>query len=798
MREWNLPRSALPSLILAADARLSSLNYYDDQIWELHLRTGEPAALSLQTTYGLRARSMRLFPRFIENTETVTDPEQFRTPPAFRRFFANYALVTCAPFNGIDVVMEYWVAFSNVLAGRIRIINSGVTPRTLNMEWNAILVPAGEGHRMSPAQYESVQVLQGKLQGLSPVLMLTGGGVEAVSSPYPGICTQLELLPGLAREYTWAVAALADPVASFTLARATVARDWDAEYARIEMTNAAQLEIDTGNPDWNAAFALAQKTALNLIHGPTEVLPHASWVQTRLPDQGFSLRGDGSEYGHLWDGQTPLDTWHLCELLLPSYPTLAQGLLLNFLASQDETGFIDWKPGLNGRRTNFLATPLLASLAWRIYRAQEDPAFLEKVFTPLLKFFNYWFDARNDRDGNGIPEWNHPVQTGFEENPLFAYWQSWSQGADISLFESPSLTAMLLQDANSLLKMARTLGRLGPVHDLNQRSEKLKNALARAWHEPTSTYRYFDRETHTSGDGKTVGRRIGSGTINLSRFRFDTPTRLLVRIHPDPEGTREVQIRVTGIGEEEEPCIEEFAPDALRWFLGLGTGISHCVFMALEQIEITGLQPGDQVQVYTVNYGFHDQTLFTPLWTGAATEVQAETLIKKHLMRPSRYWHGYGLPACPTPESRNPELAAICDTIWLPWNALIGEGLVRYGYHDLAAELYSRWMDAILQNLQQTGAFRKQFNGNTGQGIGERNALSGLPPLRLFLEILGVQILSPWKVRLAGKNPFPWPVKIRYRGMTIARDAEVTLLTFPDGQTVKVNNPAPCIITGRP
>lgn len=797
MRDWNLERSTLPSLVLAADARLSPLNYFDDQIWELHLRAGEPAALSLQTTYGLRARSMRLFPRFTENGETITDPDQFRSPPTIHRFFPNYALVTCAPFDGIDVVLEYWVAFSNVIAGRIRVINSGVTPRAIRLEWTAILVPAGEGQRMSPVQHESVHVLQGQVQGLCPVLMMTGGG-EALSSPYPCLSMQIELLPGLERPFAWAAAALADPDTSFTLARTTVARDWEGEYARIEMSNAAQLELETGNPDWNAAFALAQKTALNLIHGPTEFLPHASWVQTRLPDQGFSLRSDGSEYGHLWDGQTPLDTWHLCHLLLPSYPSLAQGLLLNFLATQDESGFVDWKPGLNGRRTGFLATPLLASLAWRIYQAGEDQAFLEKVFTSLLKFFNYWFDPRNDRDGNGIPEWNHPVQTGFEDNPLFAYWQSWSQGADISLFESPSLNAMLFYEGQSLLKMGRTLGRLDTVHDLNQRIEKLKIALSRAWDETTATYRYLDRETHTSGDGKTIGRRTGPGTINLSRFRFDIPTRLLVRIRPDPEGTRDVQIRVTGTGSDDSALTEDFTADTFRWSLGLGTGISTNVFLALEGIEVGGIMPGDQVQVYTIDFGFHDQTLFTPLWAAVPSAEQAESLIKKYVMRPNRYWHGYGLPACPPPESRTPELVAICETVWLPWNALVGEGLVQYGYHELAAELFSRLMDAMMQNLRQTGAFRKHFDGATGQGIGERNALSGLPPLGLFLDILGVQIHSPWKVRLVGKNPFPWPVKIRYRGMVLTRDPEVTLITFPDGQTVKVNSPAPCLVTGRP
>ncbi|HLF88075.1 MAG TPA: hypothetical protein VI451_03965 [Anaerolineales bacterium] len=797
MREWQLQRDALPSLILAADARLTQLNYFDDQIWELHLRTGEPAALSLQTTYGLRARSMRLFPRFVEKSVVVTDPDEFSSPPAIHRFFPNYALLTCAPFAGIDVVFEYWVAFSNVLAGRIRVINSGVTPRSLRLEWAAILVPAGEGQRMSPTQYQSVHVLQGQVQGLSPVIFMTGG-LEAIHSPYPSLIAHMDLLPGLERRFTWVAAALADPEASFTLARTTAARDWDAEYARIEMTNASQVEIETGNPNWNMIFDLGQKTALNLLHGPTEFLPYASWVQTRLPDQGHSLRSDGSEYGHLWDGQTPLDTWHLCEALLPAYPKLAQGLLRNFLATQNEDGHIDWKPGLNGRRTGILATPILCSLAWKIYLSDEDQTFLDEVLSPLLKFFNYWFDPRNDRDGDGIPEWSHPVQTGFEDNPLFAYWQSWSQGADISLFESPALTGMLFREAQSLLKMARKLGRLGPIHDLNQKIERLKTALTRAWDDDTAAYRYLDRETHISPSGKQVGKRKGPGTINLTRFQLDKPCRLLVRIHSEGEWAREAKVIIAGADTLKMEQVEELTPDTFRWSLGLGTGVSKQVFTTLEKIEIDNIQPEDQVLVHVVDFGFHDQTLFTPLWAGVPSPEQAEHMIKKHIMRPSRYWHGYGLPACPAPESRAQEVAEICETVWLPWNALIGEGLVQYGYQVLAAELLSRLMDAMVKNLRKSGTFRKHFHSATGQGIGERNALSGLPPVGWFLQILGVNLYSPWKVGLKGNNPFPWPVKIRFRGLTVSRDMEVTLITFPDGQTVKVSNPAPCIITGRP
>ena len=71
MQTWNLGAGDPLSLTLAADARLTSTNYTDDQIWELSLGGGEPAALALQTTYGLRAHWMRLFPRFVRGDQRL-------------------------------------------------------------------------------------------------------------------------------------------------------------------------------------------------------------------------------------------------------------------------------------------------------------------------------------------------------------------------------------------------------------------------------------------------------------------------------------------------------------------------------------------------------------------------------------------------------------------------------------------------------------------------------------------------------------------------------------------------------
>jgi hypothetical protein len=50
-------------------------------------------------------------------------------------------------------------------------------------------------------------------------------------------------------------------------------------------------------------------------------------------------------------------------------------------------------------------------------------------------------------------------------------------------------------------------------------------------------------------------------------------------------------------------------------------------------------------------------------------------------------------------------------------------------------------------------------------------------------------------VVITGFNPFPWPVTIKYRGMTVLRQKEKTLVIFPDGQTVNVNDPGSRLIS---
>ena len=114
---------------------------------------------------------------------------------------------------------------------------------------------------------------------------------------------------------------------------------------------------------------------------------------------------------------------------------------------------------------------------------------------------------------------------------------------------------------------------------------------------------------------------------------------------------------------------------------------------------------------------------------------------------------------------------------------------------DEAAKLLSGMMEAIIHSLKEHRAFQQYYHAEKGIGSGERNAVSGLAPLGLFLETLGVRLISPRKVRLTGFTPFPWTVTIRYLGMSVLRQKDNTTVTFPDGQTVVVDDPAPQFIT---
>jgi hypothetical protein len=790
MREWQLKAGDPLALTLASDVRLGPTDYFDDQVWELCLDGGDPPALAVDTSYGLRARAMRIFPRFTLGEITLSDPNEFARPPVVHQAFPNFLLLTFAPFPDIDVIAEYWVPQPHTLASRVQITHNGHKDCTLLLDMVARLTPT-EGQRMAPFEMQAATILSGYSGGLSPVLFMTGGA-KAGPGPYPSLALKMELSPDTVRQITWVQTALADRQASFELARTIAAHKWEAERTRLELLNSSLVEIHTGEADWDAALMLAQKQAIHLIVGPTTYLPNPSFVMSRQPDQGFSQRGDGSDYNHLWNGQSPMEAYYLLDLLLPAAPELAQGLVRNYLAIQDEEGFIDWKPGLGGQRSKILATPLLASMVWRIYESTEQIDFLDETFDGLVKFIQNWFNSEHDLDGDGIPEWDHPLQAGDEDHPVYSRWHSWSQGVDISTAESPSLCAFLYRECKTLARIARVLGRDEKIPEMEIIADRLKLATEAAWNETMASYHDWDRDTHLCTHGELLVSNNGAGNVFLRR-EFTEPVRLLINIHADETVRCHPLVFIHGKSSSGNRRVERIQEEQFHWTPGHGRLTGQHVYQSLERIEVHGLDADNQIVISSVGYDFQDNGTLAPLWANIPAPDRAQKLVEDTVTNPQRFWRPFGIATCPQPQAGDE--ADLCSSTNLLWNLLIGEAFVQYGFRSEAATLLGRLMRAIIQNLKGETAFRRQYHADTGQGLGERNALQGLAPLGLFLNTLGVRLISPRKVALSGLNPFPWPVTVKYRGLTVLRQKEKSVVVFPDGQTVTISNPAPQIVS---
>jgi hypothetical protein len=800
MRTWNLGKGDPFSLTLAADARFSTPDYANDQIWELNSGGGEPPAFNLQTTFGLRARWLRLFPRFIRKDIDLIHPDHFHRPPALLSFFPNALKVSFAPFPGIDVLAEYWVPSSQVIAGRYTFSNPSVLNEAFRFEWIALLnrlmtrdesmvaVPLGSGY-----------AIQGKTSDLYPVCVLSGAP-EPGAGPFSALAHEIDLPPGSSRQITWTLASLGSTQASYELAKNSLTRPWDAELTRIELQNTGQLlEISTGNPEWDAALAFSQTVAYQAFlpgHSSTghsssdslsslQPLPRPSFVITRQPDHGYSVRGDGSDYPYLWSGQSLLDSYYLSGLILPGGAAYIQGLVDNFVSTQTEDGFIDWRPGLAGQRSRRLAQPLLAALACRVAPYLDDPAWIESIYPALLKFVRCWFLPEHDRDQDGFPEWDHPMQTGLEDAPMYDSWHGGSQGVEISTLESPSLLAFLYNECRCLDKLARRFGKDEDQAWLQQTMAELKNNLNTVWDAHAGSYRYRDRDTHQSGVGARLLSVKGSGVFPV-RSVFPFGRRLQVDLLSKEEGTRPATIALTGEDQSGE-ILETITPGKFYWAGGRAHYTTQNLYLRLKKVEVTGVFEGDRMTVSAADYSHSDISLFLPLWAGVPDVRRAKALIERGLLK--QYSTPFGLGIIPM-KAAKAEYMGI-NRVFLPWNELIGEALLAYNYRSEATALVTNLMNAMLPSLKQSHVFAEGYHADNGRPFGERNSIRGLAPVGLFLQAAGIKFLSKNEIILAGLNSFPSPITVKYLGITITCRSSDTTVVYPNGQSISVEGPGP-------
>lgn len=774
------------TLGLATNSSLNKVDYPNDQIWELSLEGGDPPALSIQTTYGLRAHRVRFFGRFTLHGQTYQDPRAFTRPPCLTAFFSNYFSLSYSPVHGLDVVSEYWVPGSQVLAGRLSLANVLKVDYPLRFEWVGVLNPLREGQHLAIETIDMITVLQGKSGGLSPVCFMTGGPT-AGSGPYCGLALDFAIEPGAVKKVSWAVAAFADKRHSFDIARRTAVRSWDANIARLEIFNESRtVHFQTGNSDWDAVIAFSQRVGAGLVVPGSSSLPHSSFVLSRQPDHGYSLHGDGSDYGNLWNGQTVLDSNFLAGVLLPGSKEEIKGLVDNFLAVQEKSGRIDWRPGIAGQRSRQMAQPMLASLVCKVGSGLvSDRNWLREIFPRLLSFFDHWFDPINDPIQGGFPAWKYPMQSGFEDSPMYGLLNPESQGAAIEFLKSPALAAMLVKECRCLIEIAEELGNQSAAAQLRERCEGLLRAIETCWDSHDKMYRYRDAAHHARGEDPFQVLFQGDGQFAIPHS-FVEPRRLQLRLTAVDDHTRAAQFIIHGKTDQGNSS-ETLKSLDIRWVKQTGRATTKALFERVEFLEVQGVGPECRVLLSVVDFSPEDLSLFLPLWARVPDSKKARAIIEERLLPEYLFRNGFAL--CPV--KFHSDEYPITSSVSLAWSQLIIEGLLTYGYRAEAAEIVSRNLNAAAQCLKEERAFYSYYHAAHNGGHGERNALHGLFPVQLLLDVLGVQFVSHREVIVEGENPFPKPLRVQFHGVTVECRTNETDVIFSGGQMVTVSGPGP-------
>lgn len=171
---------------------------------------------------------------------------------------------------------------------------------------------------------------------------------------------------------------------------------------------------------------------------------------------------------------------------------LAWDQLMIFIDRQDESGvFPDF---INDRYAlwNCCKPPIHGwTLRWMLDRNDAiTNEMLEEVYEPLCRWTDWWFRYRDD-DQDGIPQYNHGYDCGWDNSTIFL------DGAPI---ESPDLPAYLILQTDLLADLAKRMGRSEEAAKWQEKAEMtLQRLLEKHWNGEN----FF--ATHSGSDQPTRG-----------------------------------------------------------------------------------------------------------------------------------------------------------------------------------------------------------------------------------------------------------------------------------------------------
>ncbi|MFU8826505.1 MAG: MGH1-like glycoside hydrolase domain-containing protein [Brevefilum sp.] len=772
MEPLAVDRDGPQAFILAPDGTFSVYDPENDHIWGLRFDAPEPCPFQLHTTYQLRARSMRVFPNLITGGLRPTKPEDFIQPPTVTAYTPGTLHVEYCYRHNIQVQFIAFIPQPDALLGAIRVKNTGDQSQSFTLEMAAVLIPMAEGNPTHPETVGRHHILSGKAEELYQVLFMSGGPT-GTNNPYPALQLPLTLAPGQSGEAQWALATKTSQASAYDAARRWMAQDW---YREMQIQTKAHEKhmvfIKTGQPDWDTTFHLAQVNALTHLINPNPDKPQPTFIRSRLPDQPMRSQTRQNDLSDL----TLLDSLHLAQVLLPAHADRLTRLVETYIARVDQHGFLP--SGAFGGKGNgsIQEPPLLANLCLMLFETHGNLAFLKQAFPNLQRYFETGWLAPGQH--NHLPTWNTPTQLQLDSGLFnFDIWEETGQGLDIRTAESPAMAAMLYREAKAMKKIAHILGDRTARQHYGKWEKKFQEKLHSLWNEAGNFYSYQDIETHQSPPRDLYFPGRIQPELSIAKV-FTQPQRLQIYLTTQTEHPQAFEVRLEGQNKLGEPICELILPRDVRWVANCAHFTTREVFSTLDAVYFSGFSTKDRFLIKTADYSQADLTCLLPIWSGGIHKDHLAALLAFLTNEETIDAHA-GIPETWRCSHLLPE--GLRTPINILWNTLIIEGLTREGCSAESATLFTHLMSTILRGLHDFNGFYPAFDHNSGLPIGGANAITGLAPMRVCLKIAGIQLLSPDQVVVWGKNPFPWPIEVRWQGLWLHKEGAQTTITFPDG-----------------
>lgn len=156
------------------------------------------------------------------------------------------------------------------------------------------------------------------------------------------------------------------------------------------------------------------------------------------------------------------------------HPDLAWDQLMVVFDHQHKSGMLPDVVNDTALVWNFTKPPIHGwALRWMLHNSKAiTPARLKEIYEPLGRWTDWWFNYRDD-DGDGLPQYNHGNDSGWDNATAFA------QGMPV---EGPDLAAYLIVQMDTLAEIALKLGKKSQAVAWRKRADALlPKLLAHSW-----------------------------------------------------------------------------------------------------------------------------------------------------------------------------------------------------------------------------------------------------------------------------------------------------------------------------